>query len=307
MSKYPNCVSENDWRPTLPIRPPGVQRTFATSGGGSTPVVPCWDLHDTRDERIADSRVPVCTKGVSLTKQPLEQSCDSDGRSGAHATAKLPSLAGVLIQSCRPDEAMPLPRPGSNRRRHHRMAMNLYTIGFTKKSADRFFGLLRGFHAERLIDIRLNNVSQLAGFAKHNDLEFFLREICGIDCTHRCDLAPTQKMLDRFKTRRDIAWAAYESQFLELITTRRIEETVSRELIDNSVLQCSEQSPARCHRRLVAEYLAERCGGDRVTPRVSQGPDSTGNQCHEWIDLLCRLAEQRHRRNRTTRTTLLRF
>jgi uncharacterized protein (DUF488 family) len=172
------------------------------------------------------------------------------------------------------------------------MAMNLYTIGFTKKSAERFFGLLRGLHAERLIDIRLNNVSQLAGFAKHNDLEFFLREICGMDCAHRCDLAPTQKMLDRFKTRRDIAWATYESQFLELITTRRIEETVSRELIDNSVLLCSEQSPARCHRRLVAEYLAERCGGVRVTHlvchkrRTAQGASvANGSICYvDWLN-----------------------
>ncbi|WP_079405638.1 DUF488 domain-containing protein [Streptomyces sp. 3211] len=135
--------------------------------------------------------------------------------------------------------------------------MKLYTIGFTKKSAEKFFGLLREAGVTALIDARLNNVSQLAGFAKRDDLKYFLSEICGAQYTHLTELAPTKEMLDAYK-KRDIDWASYEVQFLELMKARRIEDTIRRETLDNAVLLCSEDSARNCHRRLVAEYLAER-------------------------------------------------
>ena len=135
--------------------------------------------------------------------------------------------------------------------------MKLYTIGFTKKSAERFFGLLRKAGVITLVDVRLNNVSQLAGFAKRDDLKYFLGEICGIAYTHRLDLAPTQPMLDDYK-KQGASWAAYEDRFLELMKHRRIEETVSQELLDNAVFLCSEDKAHHCHRRLVAEYLVQR-------------------------------------------------
>ncbi|GGS46241.1 MULTISPECIES: DUF488 domain-containing protein [Actinokineospora] len=135
--------------------------------------------------------------------------------------------------------------------------MRIYTIGFTKKSAERFFGLLRAARADTLVDVRLNNVSQLAGFAKRDDLRFFLAELCGMAYAHRPDLAPTQDMLDAYK-KNGSGWAAYEERFLELIRQRRIEHTLPTGLLDNAVLLCSEDKPHQCHRRLVAEYLAER-------------------------------------------------
>ncbi|MEU2449366.1 DUF488 domain-containing protein [Streptomyces sp. NPDC012765] len=135
--------------------------------------------------------------------------------------------------------------------------MKLYTIGFTKKSAEKFFGLLREAGVTALIDARLNNVSQLAGFAKRDDLKYFLSEICGAQYTHLTELAPTKEMLDAYK-KRDIDWATYEIQFLELMKARRIEDTIRRETLDNAVLLCSEDSARNCHRRLVAEYLARR-------------------------------------------------
>jgi uncharacterized protein (DUF488 family) len=135
--------------------------------------------------------------------------------------------------------------------------MNLFTIGFTKKSAERFFGLLRNAGVATLVDVRLNNVSQLAGFAKRDDLKYFLGEICGVNYAHRPDLAPTQAMLDDYK-KHGISWTAYEDRFLELIKNRRVEDTVPQELLDNAVLLCSEDKAQHCHRRLVAEYLEQR-------------------------------------------------
>lgn len=135
--------------------------------------------------------------------------------------------------------------------------MKLYTIGFTKKSAEKFFGLLREAGVTTLVDVRLNNVSQLSGFAKRDDLRYFLGEICGARYTHRTELAPTREMLDAYK-KRDVGWAAYEESFLELMKVRQIEETVRQETLDNAVLLCSEDNARHCHRRLVAEYLAQQ-------------------------------------------------
>ncbi|QFZ22167.1 DUF488 domain-containing protein [Saccharothrix syringae] len=141
--------------------------------------------------------------------------------------------------------------------------MKIHTIGFTKKPAEKFFGLLRASGASTLVDVRLNNVSQLAGFAKRNDLEYFLRELCGMAYVHRPDLAPTQAMLDEYR-KRGSGWAAYEERFLDLMGRREVESTVPRELVDNAVLLCSEDKPHHCHRRLVAEHLARHWGDVEV-------------------------------------------
>ncbi len=134
--------------------------------------------------------------------------------------------------------------------------MKVITIGFTKKTAKQFFGLLRDSGAKRVVDVRLNNVSQLAGFAKRGDLAYFLREICGMDYVHLPALAPTQEMLDQFKKQRG-DWRTYELRFLELMKQRRIEETIPKEAIADGCLLCSEDKPHHCHRRLVAEYLKQ--------------------------------------------------
>ncbi len=133
----------------------------------------------------------------------------------------------------------------------------LYTIGFTKKSAEEFFTKLHEARIKRVVDIRLNNVSQLAGFAKKEDLRFFLRVVGGIDYLHLPLLAPTQELLDGYKKHKG-DWTTYEKGFLNLISSRRIEETVSKELMDGACLLCSEEEPGRCHRRLVAEYLRDQ-------------------------------------------------
>jgi uncharacterized protein (DUF488 family) len=137
--------------------------------------------------------------------------------------------------------------------------MKVFTIGFTKKSAQQFFDALRQSGARRVVDVRLNNVSQLAGFAKRDDLKFFLKEVCGMDYVHLPELAPTQEILDEFKKLKG-DWKTYEARFLELMRSRRIEENVSREILANGCLLCSEEKPHHCHRRLVAEYLQQHWG-----------------------------------------------
>jgi len=138
--------------------------------------------------------------------------------------------------------------------------MKIFTIGFTKKSAREFFGKLKDPGIKRLVDVRLNNVSQLAGFAKKEDLGFFVEAICDIGYVHLPQLAPTQEMLDAYRKAKG-GWANYEKEFLELMSHRKIETQVQRDVIDGGCLLCSEQTPDHCHRRLVAEYLSEKWGG----------------------------------------------
>jgi uncharacterized protein (DUF488 family) len=135
--------------------------------------------------------------------------------------------------------------------------MKIFTIGFTKKSAESFFSKLRSSGAKRIVDVRLNNVSQLAGFAKKSDLQYFLHEICDMGYVHVPALAPTQDMLDRYKKKKG-EWSIYEREFLELMKSREIEKVVSRDLLSEGCFLCSEDKPQHCHRRLVAEYLKER-------------------------------------------------
>lgn len=137
--------------------------------------------------------------------------------------------------------------------------MRIFTIGFTKKSAEQFFTKLRDSGAKRIVDVRLNNASQLAGFSKKNDLEFFLREICRMDYVHVPLLAPTQDLLDGYKKKIG-QWLNYERDFLELMKSRQIEASISKDTIAESCLLCSEETPDYCHRRLVAEYLNQRWG-----------------------------------------------
>ena len=141
--------------------------------------------------------------------------------------------------------------------------MKLSTIGFTKKSARRFFDLLRQSGTRRVVDVRLNNGSQLAGFAKKNDLAYFLGELCGMEYLHLPALAPTREMLDDYKKRRG-DWKTYEDRFLALMRERRIEETISQEIVADGCLLCSEDKPHHCHRRLVAEYLKQHWGNVEI-------------------------------------------
>jgi uncharacterized protein (DUF488 family) len=137
--------------------------------------------------------------------------------------------------------------------------IRIFTIGFTRKTAEQFFTRIMDAGVKRIIDVRLNNTSQLAGFAKCQDLPYFLKTICGIDHVHRPDLAPTKEIFDAFKKQKG-GWAVYERDFRRLISQRAIEKPMSEELRNGDCLLCSEPTPEHCHRRLVAEYLKERLG-----------------------------------------------
>ena len=138
--------------------------------------------------------------------------------------------------------------------------MEIYTIGFAKKSAETFFGALRKAGIKRLIDIRRNNTSQLAGFTKRDDLRFFLKEICDADYVHEPLLAPTVEILNSYKKKK-ISWQEYEQRFLSLLAERKVEEKIDQSLFNGpTVLLCSEAKADHCHRRLVLEYLQTKWG-----------------------------------------------
>lgn len=135
--------------------------------------------------------------------------------------------------------------------------MKLFTIGFTKKTAEEFFTALSAAGVRRIIDVRLNNSSQLAGFAKQNDLHYFLKTICDIEYIHRPDFAPTQEILDAYRKSKG-SWKVFERDFMVLTRQRRIEVHISCDLLDHACLLCSEPTPEQCHRRLIAEYLKQK-------------------------------------------------
>ncbi len=138
--------------------------------------------------------------------------------------------------------------------------MEIYTIGFTKKTAAQFFESLKRNGIKRLLDVRLNNVSQLAAFAKKDDLAYFLKVICNAEYIHEPSLAPDQRMLDEYKKEKG-SWNTYEEKFIELLRQRQVEMKLDRHLFDvPCVLLCSEATADHCHRRLVLEYLKERWG-----------------------------------------------
>lgn len=137
--------------------------------------------------------------------------------------------------------------------------MKVFTIGFTRTSAEHFFTRLQKSGTTKVVDVRLNNISQLAGFAKKDDLAYFLKAVCSIGYVHRPELAPTRDMLDAYR-KVGGKWETFACSFSRLIEDRRIEQTVSREAVDGACLLCSEDKPEHCHRRLVAEYLREKWG-----------------------------------------------
>ncbi|MCK6483371.1 MAG: DUF488 domain-containing protein [Phycisphaerae bacterium] len=143
------------------------------------------------------------------------------------------------------------------------MTVELFTIGFTETSAEHFFGLLRQAGVRRIIDIRLNNTSQLAGFSKRDDLRYFLRELAGIDYVHVPEMAPTPEIFEAYKKHKG-AWPDFEKQFKALIARRRVENVLTRETAHRGCLLCSEKAPEHCHRRLIAEHL-KRHWGDVTT------------------------------------------
>jgi len=130
----------------------------------------------------------------------------------------------------------------------------VFTIGFTKKTAVEFFEKLRAAGIKRVLDVRLNNRSQLAGFSKRGDLPYFLEEILGVDYIELPQLAPTKVLRDGYR-KGALSWNAYECGFNKLMKERCIQDKIDRELLDGGCLLCSEPLPDNCHRRLVAEYF----------------------------------------------------
>jgi len=135
--------------------------------------------------------------------------------------------------------------------------MHTFTIGFTGKGAEKFFRLLETAQVKNLLDVRLNNTSQLAGFAKKDDLKFFLKEVAGIDYREVKDLAPSKTILSSYQ-KGALTWAKYEDLYLNEISKRGVERLIEPAWFDQSCLLCSEHEPHFCHRRLAAEYLNDK-------------------------------------------------
>lgn len=134
--------------------------------------------------------------------------------------------------------------------------ITLYTIGFTKKSAEHFFDLLKDNDVKQLVDVRISNSSQLAGFAKGKDLEFFVKEICHIPYKHIVDFAPSKELLERWH-KQEVTWDEYEKVYIRLLKDRDILRNYGTKAFDKSCFLCSEDTPEQCHRRLLAEYYKE--------------------------------------------------
>jgi uncharacterized protein (DUF488 family) len=136
--------------------------------------------------------------------------------------------------------------------------VEIYTIGFTQTTAERFFRRLSDARVRRLLDVRLNNSSQLSGFAKAQDLPYFLKELVGATYHHEPKLAPTQALLDDYKKHKG-DWDTYEAEFLALMAEREIEDALNPADFEiTTALLCSEATSEHCHRRLVCDYLAAR-------------------------------------------------
>lgn len=138
--------------------------------------------------------------------------------------------------------------------------MKLFTIGFTKSKAAHFFGRLEHAGVTRVHDTRLNRVSQLAGFAKQDDLSFFLERIGGIGYQVEALLAPTADILDAYR-KKQIGWDEYARRYLDLLAARKVGQRIALHDLDRTCLLCSEATPDHCHRRLAADYLAQAVGG----------------------------------------------
>ncbi len=133
--------------------------------------------------------------------------------------------------------------------------MTIYTIGFTKKTAEEFFEALRSSGARHLFDIRLHNTSQLAGFTKRDDLRYFLKQILNMEYHEVPILAPDDSILVRYRETGD--WGEYERMYLALLRRRKVKRHMDPKLFKRGVvLLCSEAEPDHCHRRLAAKYLS---------------------------------------------------
>lgn len=142
--------------------------------------------------------------------------------------------------------------------------IQLYTIGFTKKPAETFFRLLKNSGVKRLVDTRINNVSQLSGFAKAPDIQYFAAEIGNISYEHNIDLAPTKSLLAHYRAK-ELTWPEYETEYLNLLDVRKIAQKIDIEKLHQNCLLCSEHKPEKCHRRLLAEYLQQVKNDIRIT------------------------------------------
>jgi uncharacterized protein (DUF488 family) len=145
--------------------------------------------------------------------------------------------------------------------------MKIFTIGFTKKTAEQFFGLLDRPDIKRVVDIRLNNSSQLASYTKSADLRFFLNRILRKDYVHLPELAPSAELLKNYRDGSG-DWEGYEKDFLHLMKVRRVHDSVPIDLIDGGCLLCSEPTADKCHRRLVAQHMAEKWPGAQIVHLV---------------------------------------
>ena len=132
--------------------------------------------------------------------------------------------------------------------------MKLFTIGFTKTTAESFFERLTSAGVERVVDVRISNASQLAGFAKRADIEYFLQTIAGIGYEHRLDLAPSEEMFKRYRKTKD--WDSLAAAYTALLEERNVESILEPAAFEGACLLCSEHEPSMCHRRLAAEHLA---------------------------------------------------
>ncbi len=139
--------------------------------------------------------------------------------------------------------------------------ITFYTIGFTKKSAEHFFNLLCDNHVMQLVDVRISNSSQLAGFAKGKDLEFFLKVICHIPYKHVIDFAPTKELLDKWH-KQEVSWIEYETIYTSILKERDILRKHGIKQFDGSCFLCSEETPENCHRRLLVEYMKKHSTED---------------------------------------------
>lgn len=139
----------------------------------------------------------------------------------------------------------------------------IFTIGFTSKSAKTFFELLERSKVKTIVDTRISNMSQLAGYTKGTDLSFFARRVANIGYEHKIDFAPTKELLDRYR-KKQMSWAEYEIEYLNLLDMRNIKSKVIIEQLNHSCLLCSEHLPDKCHRRLLAEYSQKASSGVQI-------------------------------------------
>jgi uncharacterized protein (DUF488 family) len=147
------------------------------------------------------------------------------------------------------------------------MAIELFTIGFTQTTAREFFTKLRSAGVKPVVDVRLSNNSQLAGFSKKEDLAYFLQETGGIEYVHLPEFAPTPDILDAYRKQKG-EWGVYEKKFMDLMAQRQIEKSVRPDMLDHGCLLCNEHLLYYCHRRLVAEYLNAKWGGIKTNHLV---------------------------------------